>query len=56
MKIEELKKIVDRLFRNYVKKHLSLLIISLILSLTTAGSTAIAWLLDPAIEGVYRTR
>ena len=54
MKFEELKKIVDRLFRNYVKKHLSLLIISLILSLTTAGSTAaIAWLLDPAIEKLF---
>ena len=51
MGFEELKKIVKRLFKNYVRKHLGLLIISLMLSLTTAGSTAaIAWLLDPAIE------
>ena len=40
MGFEELKKIVKRLFKNYVRKHLGLLIISLMLSLTTAGSTA----------------
>ena len=54
MGFEELKKIVKRLFKNYVRKHLGLLIISLMLSLTTAGSTAaIAWLLDPAIEKLF---
>ena len=54
MDFEELKKIVKRLFKNYVRKHLGLLIISLMLSLTTAGSTAaIAWLLDPAIEKLF---
>ena len=54
MGFEELKKIVKRLFKNYVRKHLGLLIISLMLSLTTAGSTAaIAWLLDPAVKKIF---
>ena len=54
MNFSEIKKILVRLFNNYVKKHLKLLILSLVLSLFVAGSTgAIAWLLDPAIKKIF---
>ena len=49
-----LKKILLRLYHSYVKKYLSKIIISLLLSFVVAGSTAaIAWLLDPAIEKMF---
>ena len=49
-----LKKILLRLYHSYVKKYLDKIIISLLLSLGVAGSTAaIAWLLDPAIEKMF---
>ena len=51
MKFEELKVILYRLFREYVKKHLKKILVALILSLIVAGSTSgIAWLLDPAVK------
>ncbi len=49
-----LKKILLRLYKSYVKKYFNKLIISLLLSIGVAGSTAaIAWLLDPAIEKMF---
>jgi len=54
MKINELTAILKRLFNDYVRKHLSRLVLSLLLSLVVAGSTAsIAWLLDPAIKKIF---
>ena len=51
MKFQELRLILERLFKQYVKKHLKRIFIALILSLIVAGSTAgIAWLLDPAVK------
>ena len=54
MNFTTLKKILLRLYRNYVSKYLDKIIISLFLSFGVAGSTAaIAWLLDPAIEKMF---
>ena len=54
MDFQELKKISWRLYNTYVKKDFSKIILSLILSVGVAGSTAsIAWLLDPAIEKMF---
>ena len=54
MKLEELIKILKRLYREYVKTHLNKILLSLILSLIVAGSTsATAWLLDPAIKKIF---
>ena len=54
MNFSEIKKILLRLFRQYVKKYFKKLILALILSLAVAGSTgAIAWLLDPAIKKIF---
>ena len=54
MNLEELKIILKRLFREYVKKHIKRIIIALILSLLVAASTSgIAWLLDPAVKKIF---
>jgi len=54
MKLPVLKKILSRLYRLYVKKHLFKLICALILSFGVAGGTAsIAWLLDPAVKQIF---
>ena len=54
MKLEELKIILKRLFREYVRKHLKKILIALILSIIVAGSTSgIAWLLDPAVKKIF---
>ena len=54
MKFEELKVILYRLFKEYVKKHLKKILVALILSLIVAGSTSgIAWLLDPAVKKIF---
>ncbi len=54
MNFSTLKKILLRLYNSYVKKHFTKLIISLLLSVAVAGSTAaIAWLLDPAIKKLF---
>ena len=51
MKFEKLKKILLRLYNNYVKKHFIKLIYFTFTVFVVAGSTAaIAWLLDPAIK------
>jgi len=54
MNFTTLKKVLLRIYRNYVRKYFDKLIISLLLSFGVAGSTAaIAWLLDPAIEKMF---
>ena len=54
MKFEELKLILKRLFKEYVKKHLKRILIALFLSIIVAGSTSgIAWLLDPAVKKIF---
>ena len=54
MKFEELKIILKRLFREYVKKHIKKIFVALLLSILVAGSTSgIAWLLDPAVKKIF---
>ena len=54
MNFKELKKILGRLFSEYVKKHLKRIFLALLLSVIVAGSTsAIAWLLDPAVKKIF---
>ena len=54
MNFQELKNILQRLFKEYVKKHLEKILIALVLSLIVAGSTSgIAWLLDPAVKKIF---
>tara|TARA_B100000029_G_scaffold514709_1_gene618568 strand:+ start:286 stop:2031 length:1746 start_codon:yes stop_codon:yes gene_type:complete len=54
MNFPALKKILLRLYKIYVSKYFSKIIIALLLSFGVAGSTAsIAWLLDPAIEKMF---
>jgi len=54
MKLEELKIILKRLYKEYVKKHLKRILIALVLSLVVAASTSgIAWLLDPAVKKIF---
>ena len=54
MNFSEIKKILLRLFRQYVKKYFKKLILALLLSLLVAASTgAIAWLLDPAVKKIF---
>ena len=46
--------ILKRLYKDYTKKFLKLIIFASIFSVVVAGSTsAIAWLLDPAIEKIF---
>ena len=54
MEFSELKIILKRLFREYVKKHLNKILIALVLSIVVAASTSsIAWLLDPAVKKIF---
>ena len=54
MKLNEVIIIVKRLYREYVKKYLSKIFIAIFLSVLVAGSTsAIAWLLDPAVKKIF---
>ena len=54
MSLQELKTILVKLFREYVKKHFKKILIALFLSLIVAGSTSgIAWLLDPAVKKIF---
>ena len=54
MNFKEIKIILARLFREYVKKHLKKIFLALFLSIIVAGSTsAIAWLLDPAVKKIF---
>ena len=46
--------ILKRLYKDYTKKHLKKILLALLLSVATAGSTsAIAYLLDPAIKKLF---
>ena len=54
MNFATLKKVLLRLYREYIKNYLGKIAISFLLSLGVAGSTAaIAWLLDPAIDKMF---
>ena len=54
MELSVLKKLLIRLYTEYVKKHIKRIIFALILSILVAGSTsAIAWLLDPAVKKIF---
>ena len=54
MEFQELKFILVRLYKEYVKKHLNKIFLALFLSVIVAGSTAgIAWLLDPAVKKIF---
>ena len=54
MNFESLKKILLRLFNSYVKKHIIKIFIALLLSIGVAlGTSAIAWLLDPAVKKIF---
>jgi subfamily B ATP-binding cassette protein MsbA len=54
MNFKELKIILRRLYKEYVKKHLKKILIALVLSIIVAISTsAIAWLLDPAVKKIF---
>ena len=46
--------ILKRLYKDYTKKYLNKIILSSVFSIIVAGSTsAIAWLLDPAIKKIF---
>ena len=48
------KKIFQRLYTDYSKKYLTKIFLSAFFSILVAGSTsAIAWLLDPAIKKLF---
>ena len=50
----ENKKIFQRLYKDYSKKYLNKIFLSAFFSILVAGSTsAIAWLLDPAIKKLF---
>ncbi len=54
MNFKELKLILIRLFKEYVRKHIKRIFIALILSIIVAASTSgIAWLLDPAVKKIF---
>ena len=54
MEFKELKFLLKKLFREYVKKHIKRILIALVLSILVAGSTSgIAWLLDPAVKKIF---
>ena len=54
MEFSEIKLILKRLYKEYVRKHLKKIFLSLILSIIVAGCTAaIAWLLDPAVKKIF---
>jgi ATP-binding cassette, subfamily B, bacterial MsbA len=54
MQFQELKIILKRLFKDYIKHHLKKIFLALILSIIVAASTsATAWLLDPAVKKIF---
>ena len=54
MEIKEIIIILKRLYKEHIKKYLTLIFISLILSIIVAATTsATAWLLDPAIKKIF---
>ena len=54
MKLDELKFILKRLYKEYVRRYFKQIIIALFLSILVAGSTsATAYLLDPAVKKIF---
>ena len=54
MKFQELKSIINRLYKEYVSEHFNRIFLALVLSIIVAGSTSsIAWLLDPAVKKIF---
>ena len=54
MQFQELKIILKRLFKEYVRKHIKQILLALILSIVVAaGTSGIAWLLDPAVKKIF---
>ena len=54
MKFIELKKIIQRLYKEYIKFYFKRILFCLVLSICVAGtSSAIAWLLDPAVKKIF---
>ena len=54
MDFQELKILLKKLFKEYVKKHLKRIFVALVLSIIVASSTSgIAWLLDPAVKKIF---
>ena len=54
MEYKELKLILKRLYREYVKNYLNRIFLALLLSIVVAASTSgIAWLLDPAVKKIF---
>tara|TARA_B100001057_G_scaffold418692_1_gene438069 strand:+ start:925 stop:2667 length:1743 start_codon:yes stop_codon:yes gene_type:complete len=54
MEFEEIKIILKRMYREYVKFHIKTIIYCLFLSVFVAASTsATAWLLDPAVKKIF---
>ena len=57
MELNQIKIILKRLYKEYVRRYLKLIFLSLILSMLVAASTAAtAWLLDPAIKKIFIDR
>ena len=49
--------ILKRLYKSYTRKFLGKILLSVVFSIIVAGSTsAIAWLLDPAIKKIFVER
>ena len=45
---------LKRLYKDYTKKHIPKILVSVFFSIIVAGSTSsIAWLLDPAIKKLF---
>ena len=54
MEFNETKKIIKRLFKEYIRHYLNQLLLCVFLSVCIAASTAsIAWLLDPAVKKIF---
>ena len=54
MDLNELKHILRRLYKEYIKSHFKRILLCLILSVLVAGTTsATAWLLDPAVKKIF---
>ena len=54
MQFQELKIILKMLFKEYVRKHIKQILLALVLSIVVAaGTSGIAWLLDPAVKKIF---
>ena len=54
MEFQELKINLKRLYNEHIKFHLKRILLCLVLSIFVAGtSSAIAWLLDPAVKKIF---